>query len=252
MSGRTPFIAGNWKMHKTVAATRALIAQLRDAIGDVTDVDVAVAPPFTALAAGAEALAGSAIRLLAQNMNASDEGAFTGEVSPVMLTDVGVAGVILGHSERRSLFGETDAAVATKLRAALAHDLMPIVCVGETREEREAGRTSEVVLGQLRAALDGLAQDDGRRIVIAYEPVWAIGTGLTATPEQAQEVHARIRELLTGLFGAAAASIRILYGGSVNPSNAAELLACADIDGALVGGASLDADSFAGIVSAVT
>ena len=248
-AGRTPLIAGNWKMHKTVAATRTLLSALNERVASTSGVDVAVAPPFTALAAAAEALSGSTILLGAQNMHWDEEGAYTGEISPVMLTDLAIDFVILGHSERRALFGEQDADVARKLRAALAHDLLPIVCVGETREQREAGATQSVVTTQLRGALEGLQPEQAATLVVAYEPVWAIGTGLTATPEQAQEVHGQIRDLLREMFGGPAAeTVRIQYGGSVTPSNAAELLAQPDIDGALVGGASLDADSFAGIV----
>ncbi len=251
MGQRTPLIAGNWKMHKTISATRTLLAELRARLDGVGGVDVAVAPPFTALGAGAEALAGSPIALGAQNMHYAQEGAFTGEISPVMLTDLGVDFVILGHSERRAIFGESDELIARKLRTALAHDLQPYLCCGETHQERAAGATEDVVGGQLRAALEGLDVAQTAGLVIAYEPIWAIGTGLTATPDQAQAVHAFIRRLLAELFGGElAASVRIQYGGSVKPANAAELLGQPDIDGALVGGASLDADSFAGIVVA--
>ncbi len=254
MASRTLLIAGNWKMHKTVAATRTLIAELRDRLdGDGSrGVDVAIAPPFTALGAAAAALAGSSIELWAQNMHAEDSGAFTGEVSPVMLTDIGADAVLLGHSERRAIFGETDVDVCRKLRAALAHDLRVTLCVGESEAQRKAGQTTDVVAAQVRGALEGLPSERSSHLVLAYEPVWAIGTGLTATPEQAQEVHAMIRGLLGEQLGARVAdAIRIQYGGSVKPSNAKELMSQPDIDGALVGGASLDADSFVGIVRAL-
>lgn len=248
---RIPLIAGNWKMHKTLSATRTLLTELCQAVGDIDGVEVAVAPPFTALAVAAEALRGSAIRVGAQNMHASEEGAFTGEISPVMLTDIGANFVILGHSERRALFGEDDELVGRKVNTALAHDLVPYLCCGETQQEREANETEAVVSRQLLAGLAGVPADQAAGVVLAYEPVWAIGTGLTATPEQAQAVHASIRTLLTDRFDdATAQSIRIQYGGSVKPGNAAELMAQPDIDGALVGGASLDAASFAGIVRA--
>lgn len=249
---RRPLIAGNWKMHKTLAATRTLIGELGAAVADVSGVDVTVAPPFTALSAAVEAARDSIVRVGAQNMHESEEGAYTGEISPVMLADVGVDFVILGHSERRTIYGESDELVGSKVRTALAHDLVPYVCCGETQQEREEGRTQPVVERQLRAALHGLESQQAAGLVIAYEPVWAIGTGLTATPAQAQEVHAAIRALLGDLFDADfAAATRVLYGGSVKPANAAELMAQPDLDGALVGGASLDADSFAGIVRAV-
>lgn len=249
---RIPLIAGNWKMHKTLSATRTLLAELHEAVHDIDDVEVAVAPPFTALAAAADALRSHPIRVGAQNMHESEEGAFTGEISPVMLTDIGADFVILGHSERRSLFGEDDELIGRKVNTALAHDLVPYLCCGETQQQREANETEAVVRRQLRAGLASVPTDQAGEMVVAYEPVWAIGTGLTATPEQAQEVHASIRDLLADRFDdATAQSIRILYGGSVKPGNAAELMAQPDIDGALVGGASLDGDSFAGIVRAV-
>jgi len=248
---RTPLIAGNWKMHKTLSATRTLLAELREAVRDVEGIEVSVAPPFTALGAAAETLRGSAIRVGAQTMHEREEGAFTGEISPVMLTDIGASFVILGHSERRALFGEDDDLVGRKVNTALAHDLVPYLCCGETRQEREANETEAVVSRQLRAGLAGVSAQQAAGMVLAYEPVWAIGTGLTATPQQAQQVHASIRALLADLFDdVVAQSVRIQYGGSVKPGNAGELMAQQDIDGALVGGASLDADSFAGIVRA--
>lgn len=248
---RRKFVCGNWKMHKTSAEAAELIRELRNRLStNGTNVQVAVAPPFTALAAAKQALQGSPIQLYAQNCHYEKHGAFTGEVSAPMLKEVGCDGVILGHSERRQLFGETDELVARKLKAALEAGLSPIVCVGETLAEREANRTWEVVSRQVRGALAGLGGDAIAKLTLAYEPVWAIGTGKTATTAQAQEVHGLIRGLLRELGGAQAeAGTRIQYGGSVKPENAADLLSQPDIDGALVGGASLKADDFARIVA---
>jgi triosephosphate isomerase len=244
---RRPVIAGNWKMYKTAAQAEALAQAVRE--GASGDVDVVMAPPFTALAAVAQVLRGSRVGLAGQNMHHEAEGAFTGEVSPPMLKDAGCSHVILGHSERRQLFGETDEGVARKTGAALSHGLTPIVCVGETLAERESARTMEVVERQVERALRGLDADQVASLLVAYEPVWAIGTGRTATPDQAQEVHAFIRRHVSGSHGApAAAALRILYGGSVKPDNIGALMAQADVDGALVGGASLDAASFLKIV----
>jgi triosephosphate isomerase len=246
---RTKFICGNWKMHKTAGEARELIATLAPLVeAAAVKVQVAVAPPFTALAAAAEALAGTDIDLAAQDVHWEPQGAFTGEVSAAMLKDVGAKHCIVGHSERRQLFGETDETVARKTRALLATGLLPIVCVGETLQERESGQTMAVVSRQVRGALSGLSGAELARLTVAYEPVWAIGTGKTATTAQAQEVHAGIRALLRELGGAAADEVRIQYGGSVKPENAAELLAQPDIDGALVGGASLEPVSFSNIV----
>jgi triosephosphate isomerase len=245
---RRPLIAGNWKMYKTVPEAVALATELRAGVVR-TDVDVVLGPPATALHAVAAAVRGTAIGVAAQNMHAENEGAFTGELSPLMLQDAGCSHVILGHSERRQLFGETDEGVAKKTEAALGHGLVPIVCVGETLAEREGNRTNEVVERQIERALRGLTADQVTAIVVAYEPVWAIGTGRTATPQQAQEVHAFIRGLVTRSHGEPAArAVRILYGGSVKPDNIASLMAQADVDGALVGGASLQAASFLKIV----
>ena len=245
---RRKFICGNWKMHKTAGEAAQLVRELREKLK--TRADVAVAPPFTALQAAKKELQGSVIQLFAQNCHHEKQGAFTGEVSAPMLADAGCHGVILGHSERRQYFGETDEGVNRKLRAALEAKLHPIVCVGESLLEREAGRTWEVVSRQVRGALAGFAAGEIGRCTLAYEPVWAIGTGKTATTSQAQEIHAQIRELLRELAGAAVAdAIRIQYGGSVKPENAADLMAQPDIDGALVGGASLKADDFARIVA---
>jgi triosephosphate isomerase (TIM) len=237
---RRPVIAGNWKMYKTVAEAVALAGEIR--AGAAGNAEVVVAPPFTALSAVAGVLRGSPVGLAAQNMHASVEGAFTGEVSPVMLKDVGCSHVILGHSERRQFFGETDEGVAKKSEASLAHGLCPIVCVGESLAERESDRTMEVVERQIERALRGLSADQVARILVAYEPVWAIGTGKVATPEQAQEVHAFLRQRITVSHGQPAAdAVRILYGGSVKPENIGSLMGQGDIDGALVGGASLTA-----------
>jgi triosephosphate isomerase len=244
---RRPLIAGNWKMFKTAAEAVALAQTIRrDGAGGP---EVLLAPPFTALAAVAEAVRGSEVRLAGQNMHWEDEGAFTGEVSPRMLRDLGCTHVILGHSERRQLFGETDDGVGRKGQAAFRHGLTPILCVGETLNERDSDRTMEVVERQVERALRNLTPDQAAVAVIAYEPVWAIGTGRNATPEQAQEVHASIRRLVARSHGdPAAAAVRILYGGSVKPDNIASLMAQPDLDGALVGGASLKADSFLAIV----
>jgi len=245
-------VAGNWKMHKTAAEAQALARELRNALGVVRDqVEVVLAPPFTALYPVGKALEDSNLYLAAQNCHAEAQGAFTGEVSAPMLKDVGCRYVILGHSERRQLFGETDEGVNRKVKAVFAAGLLPIVCVGETLQEREGGRTLEVVSRQLAGGLAGLDAAAAARAVIAYEPVWAIGTGKTATSAQAQEVHAHIRGWVAQAFGKeVAAAVRIQYGGSVKPDNAAELLGQPDVDGALVGGASLKAADFAAIVKA--
>jgi triosephosphate isomerase len=241
-------IAGNWKMFKTIPEAVSLATAIRNG-ADRPEVEVLVAPPFTALAAVAAALDGSTVRLAAQNMHAEKEGAFTGEICPAMLRDVGCSHVILGHSERRQLFGETDEGVARKTKVALGTGLVPISCVGETLAEREAGKTMEVVGRQVGAILAALTPQEASTIVIAYEPVWAIGTGKVATPEQAQEVHAFVRKRIGEIHGVAVAdTLRILYGGSVKPDNVAGLMALADVDGALVGGASLKADSFLKLV----
>ena len=245
---RRKFVCGNWKMHKTAAEAGQLVRELRQRLD--TQVQVAVAPPFTALAAARQALQGSSIQLFAQNCHHEKQGAFTGEVSAPMLKELGCDGVILGHSERRQYFGETDEGVNKKLRAALEAQLHPIVCVGETLQEREANRTWEVVSRQVKGAFAGLGGEAIGRCTVAYEPVWAIGTGKTATTAQAQEVHGLIRGLLRDLAGPQVAeSVRIQYGGSVKPENAADLLGQPDIDGALVGGASLKAEDFARIIA---
>ncbi len=246
---RRKFVCGNWKMFKTTAEARALVKELRALAEPVAEqVDVAVAPPYTALAAAGEALAGSRMQLAAQDVHWEAQGAFTGEVSVPMLKDLGVRHVIVGHSERRQYFGETDEAVRKKAKAVLGAGLLPIVCVGETLAEREAARTLEVVGRQVRGALAGLSAEEIGRLTLAYEPVWAIGTGKTATTAQAQEVHAAVRTILRELAAPAAELVRIQYGGSVKPDNAAELMAQPDVDGALVGGASLKAGDFNQIV----
>jgi triosephosphate isomerase len=245
---RTPFICGNWKLHKTIAESLELATAIKNAVGPLRDVEVAIAPVFTALASVAKRLEGSAVGLAAQNCFWEDQGAWTGEVSAKLLADVGCKYVILGHSERRQHFGETDGAVNLKLKSVLKHGLYPIVCVGETDKERDAGETFGRVRTQLDGGLAGLSAADAEKLTIAYEPVWAIGTGRTATPQQAEEVHAFIRGLLGEKFGATAEGVRIQYGGSVKPDNAAQLLSQPNIDGALVGGASLKADDFLKIV----
>lgn len=244
-------IAGNWKMNTDLAAATELARGVVEEVGDVEEVQVAVCPPFISLDAVFGALRGSQVRLGAQNMHAADGGAYTGEVAASMLRSVGCDYVILGHSERRQYFGETDASVHEKIKQALAHDLTPIVCVGEKLDERKAGREQAVVKAQLSGALDGGSLSDPARLVVAYEPVWAIGTGETATPEQAQEMHAFIRTQLADLFSDAfSRGVLLLYGGSMKPGNAAELLAQPDVDGGLIGGASLKAPDFAAIVRA--
>jgi triosephosphate isomerase (TIM) len=247
---RKPLIAGNWKMYMRRDSSVALIHGLQDSLPTDGKVEVAVCPPAVYLHDVGAALRGSSIGLGAQNMHFEKEGAFTGETSAEMLKDLGCQYVILGHSERRQYFGETDAAVNKKTLAALASGLTPIVCVGETLAEREDGKTAEVVKTQILGSLAGLSPSQARGLVIAYEPVWAIGTGKTATPAQAEEVHAQIRGLLAEMFGGVAEEIRIQYGGSVKPDNVAELMSQPNIDGALVGGASLKADSFVAIVAA--
>jgi triosephosphate isomerase len=249
---RRCFITGNWKMNKSVAEATVLVRELRGLVSMVRDrVEVAVAPPFTALAPVAKALEDSNISLAAQNCHAEASGAFTGEISAPMLQEVGCSWVILGHSERRQLFGETDAGVNRKIASVVKAGMLPIICVGETLAEREGNHTLQVVETQVKGCLQGFSAADGARFVVAYEPVWAIGTGKVATSRQAQEVHAHIRGLLTGLWGKETAEqVRIQYGGSVKADNAAELLGMPDIDGALVGGASLKAADFAAIIKA--
>ena len=246
---RRPIIAGNWKMNKTVGEAVELVTALKGKVADVTDVDIVVGPVFTVLSSVAKVIKGTNIKLAAQDMYWEESGAFTGEVSPVMLKDVGCEYVIIGHSERRAYFSETNETVNNKVKAAHEHSLKPIVCVGETLEERESGTMKDVIKDHVVNGLAGLTEEQMLNTIVAYEPVWAIGTGKTATPDQAQEVHAFIRELLTEMFSSSVAeAVRITYGGSVKPANIAELMAQADIDGGLIGGAALDADSFTQIV----
>jgi triosephosphate isomerase len=248
---RKKIIAGNWKMNKTVPEAATLAQEIAAELGRVTDVDIVVCPPFTALETVGKAIDGTSIKLGAQNMHPQAGGAYTGEISAPMIRALFGTHVILGHSERRAYFAETDAFINQKVLAALTNQLRPILCVGETLAEREAGATLKVVRTQTEGALAGVTAEQVSNIVIAYEPVWAIGTGKVATTAQAQEVHAFIRELLTKLYGAPVAQkIRILYGGSMKPSNAPELLAQQDIDGGLIGGAALESRSFVELVNA--
>ena len=252
MSDRVPLIAGNWKMNKTVAEAEEFIAAVLPRVSSVQGVDVAVSPPFTALQAMVDSARGSRVEVYAQNMHQADSGAFTGEIAPPMLIEVGVHGVILGHSERRELFGETDRALQLKVPAALAAGLKPILCVGETEDEREAGDTERKLRHQVQEDLARVDVSQLGDVVIAYEPIWAIGTGRVATPEQAQEAIAFVRALVADRSREQAARTRVLYGGSVKAENCDELLCLSDIDGALVGGASLDAETFAAIVEAAS
>jgi triosephosphate isomerase len=247
-STRRPLIAGNWKMHKTVGEARALAKGLRDKLGNDPGAEVVLCPPFTALAAVAEELQGSRLALGAQNMDWHEKGAFTGEVAPGMLTDVGCSHVIIGHSERRQLFGETDENVCQKSDVALAHGLTPIICVGETLEQREAALTDNVVIVQVQRALHGFDAAKVAKVVFAYEPVWAIGTGKTCESGEADRVCGLIRDTIARQAGQEVADgVRVLYGGSVKPETIAEQMSKTHIDGALVGGASLEVDSFAAI-----
>lgn len=247
---RRPVIAGNWKMYKTQEETRDYFDDFEKLIANSTHCDIVICPPFTALAAAVAAARGTGVYIGAQDLHWEKQGAFTGEVSAPMLVEAGCRYVIIGHSERRQYFGETDESVSRKTRAALEHELQPIVCLGETLAEREAGRTEEVLRQQFHGAFAALTVHQFSRIIIAYEPVWAIGTGRTATPEMAAEAHRFLRQLAGEQFTPAVASaLRILYGGSVKPDNIKGLMAQVEIDGALVGGASLDPQSFASIVN---
>jgi len=246
---RKPIVAGNWKLNKTPHEAIILVNELKREIVDIEAVDVVLCPPFTALGDVADTLTDTNIALGAQNIFWEDAGAFTGEISAPMLKDLGVSYVIIGHSERRQYFHETNETVNKRLRAALKHGLTPIVCVGENLSQREANKTFDIIKDHCEGSLNGLSAEEMKKVVLAYEPVWAIGTGKTATPQQAQEVHAFIRQLLGKMFDVETAnSVRIQYGGSVTPDNIVSLMAQADIDGALVGGASLKAPSFAAIV----
>jgi triosephosphate isomerase (TIM) len=250
LSHRTPVIAANWKMHKTIEEADAFLGDFLPRVADVSETEIVICPSYVALQAAVELCAQTRVRVAAQNMHEETEGAFTGEVSAPMLEEIGVGGVVLGHSERRMYFAETDDALARKVAAALAARLRPILCVGETESQREADATEDVLRRQVDADLAGVEEGRLAEVVIAYEPVWAIGTGKTATPDQAEEAIGLIRSLIGARSAEAADSIRILYGGSVSTENAAGLLGPAQIDGALVGGASLDPDGFARIVTA--
>jgi triosephosphate isomerase (TIM) len=247
---RKPFIAGNWKLNHTIVEAEELIQALLPRVGAVEDVDVVVAPSFLALQAAVDSARGSAVAVYAQNMHEKDSGAFTGEVSAPMLSEIDVAGVILGHSERRQYFGETDKALQQKVPRALEAGLIPILCVGESEEERERGDTERKLRHQVREGLEKVPVERLHEVVVAYEPIWAIGTGLTATPEQAQEAIAFVRALVQGFDKEAGNEVRVLYGGSMKADNAPEILAQPDVDGGLIGGASLDAEQFAAIVEA--
>ena len=246
---RRKMIAGNWKMNKSAAEATILVNGLKEHAAEMADADVVICPTFTSLAAASAAAAGTPIGVGAQNVHWAESGAFTGEISAAMLKEIPVEYVIIGHSERRQYFAETDETVNQRLKAALAAGLKPIVCVGELLEERQGDKTEAVVAAQISGGLAGITPEELQQVVIAYEPVWAIGTGLTASPEQAQEVHAFVRSLLRKEFGAVAEGVRILYGGSMKPANAEELLAQEDIDGGLIGGASLKVADFVGIIN---
>ena len=247
---RIPFIAGNWKMYKTVADAVKYVKEFRGLVKDIEDVEIVLAPAFTALHAAAEAARNSNVGMAGQNLHWEREGAFTGEISGAMIREAGAHYVIIGHSERRTSFGDTDATVNRKTAAAFAHGLTPIVCIGETLDQRERNETFDVLDRQIKQGLEGITGEQLAQLVIAYEPVWAIGTGRNATPDQAGEAHAHIRKRLKGWFGHdAAEACHVIYGGSVKPDNIRDLVTQADVDGALVGGASLDIKSFFDIVS---
>jgi triosephosphate isomerase len=247
---RIPFIAGNWKMHKTVAEAEEYIQSLLPRVSSVDAVDVAICVPYTDLQAMVDSTRGSRVEVFAQNMHEAPEGPYTGEISAPMLTEIDVHGVVLGHSERRQYYNETDRALSHKVLAALDNGLKPILCVGESEEERERGDTERRLRHQVQEGLERLSKEQIAEVTVAYEPVWAIGTGVVATPEQVQDAIAFVRALIADKAPAAAPLARVLYGGSVTPESAAEILALPDVDGALVGGASLDADTFAQIVDA--
>lgn len=248
---RRPLVAGNWKMYKNIGEAVELVTALKPLVAGINSVDIVVCPVFTALHPVSQALKGSNIEVGAQNCYPQESGAYTGEIAPQMLLDAGCAWTIIGHSERREYFKESDSFLNEKLKFALASGLKVMFCIGETLAQRQAGQMNDVLERQIRGGLDGLATTDFQRIAIAYEPVWAIGTGVTATPDQAEEAHAFVRQRVAALFGGTVADqLRIQYGGSVKPGNAAELIAKPNVDGALVGGASLKADSFAAIINA--
>lgn len=244
-------IAGNWKMYKTNQEAVQVLTELKTLTKDIKGIEIVIAAPFTALSDAVKAVQGSNIKIAAENLYPKVEGAFTGEISPTMLKAIGITHVIIGHSERREIFKETDEFINEKIKTALENELTPIFCIGEKLEERESGRTLEVNTNQIKKGLKDLTKEDARKVIVAYEPVWAIGTGKTATPEMAQETHKEIREVLAGMFGKDVANeITIQYGGSMKAENAKDLLSQADIDGGLVGGASLKADSFFEIIKA--
>jgi triosephosphate isomerase len=247
---RIPLVAGNWKMHKTQEQGEEYVQALLPRVSALDGVDIAICVPFTDLQPMVDSTRGSPVEVFAQNVHHDPEGPFTGEVSPPMLVELDVRGVVLGHSERRAMFGETDRALALKVPAALAAGLVPILCVGESEEERDGGETDRKLRQQINDDLAGVPDEQLADVVVAYEPIWAIGTGRVATPDQAQEAIAFIRALVAGRDRAASEAMRVLYGGSVKPENAPELLALEDVDGALVGGASLDAESLAQIAAA--
>ena len=246
---RKPIIAGNWKMNKLTSEAVELAREVKNKAGTIADREIVLCPPFTVLSLVKEVIKDSSIKLGAQNMHWEVRGAYTGEVSPTMLKDIGCNYVILGHSERRQYFGETNETVNKKVRIAFSTGLIPIVCVGETLPQREKGETLTVIEKQVKTGLSGLTREESKGLVVAYEPVWAIGTGKTATPEEAEEVQRFIRELLGQMFGEEnAQEIRILYGGSINPDNISALMSCEDVDGGLVGGASLNVESFVKVI----
>lgn len=248
---RKTIIAGNWKMNKTNKEAVEMLTELKEIVAGIDSVGIVIGAPFTALSDAVKAVAGSNIKIAAENVYPKESGAYTGEVSPVMLKEIGVEYVILGHSERREYFNETNEFINEKVKCVLAHQMTPILCIGEKLEDREAGRTNDINKTQLRGGLAGLTAEEAKKVVIAYEPVWAIGTGKTATPEIAEETHKAIRTELADMFGEEVANeITVQYGGSMKPSNAKELLAQADIDGGLIGGASLAAKDFSEIVKA--
>ncbi|WP_315523377.1 triose-phosphate isomerase [Fusobacterium massiliense] len=248
---RKTVIAGNWKMYKTNKEAVEVLTQLKDLTKDESTVDIVIGAPFTCLSDAVKAVKGSNVKIAAENVYPKEEGAYTGEVSPKMLKDIGVEYVILGHSERREYFGETDEFINQKVKAVLEYGMTPIFCIGEKLEDRESGKTLDVNTRQIKGGLAGLSQEEAKKVIVAYEPVWAIGTGKTATPEMAQETHKEIRNVLAEMFGKdVAEEITIQYGGSMKPENAKDLLSQADIDGGLVGGASLKADSFFEIIKA--
>lgn len=248
---RKTIIAGNWKMNKTVKETKETLARLKELTTGVEGVEIVIGAPFTALESAVKTVEGSNIKIAAQNMYPKASGAYTGEISPEMLKEVGVKYVILGHSERREYFKESNEFINEKVKCALSYGLTPILCIGEKLEERESGKTTEVNEKQVREGLAGLTAEEAKKVVVAYEPVWAIGTGKTATPEMAEETHKEIRDVLVSMFGKETAEeMTIQYGGSMNAKNAAELLAQKNIDGGLVGGASLDADTFIQVIKA--